>query len=75
MDDEDIKPRLDRLTWRVDSHSDQISKLHEQTSGLKSELCLINKSLLQIKWIAVGAAVVILGQSLGVTSIMKILGV
>jgi len=75
MDNEEIKPRLDRLTWRVDSHTDQISKLHEQTNDLKSELCLINKSLLQIKWIAVGGAVVILGQSLGVTSIMKLLGV
>jgi hypothetical protein len=75
MDDEEIKPRLDRLTWRVDCHTDQINKLHEQTSDLKSELSLINKSLMQIKWIAVGAAVVILGQSLGVTSIMKLLGV
>jgi len=74
MEDE-IKPRLDRLTWRVDSHTDQISKLHEQTSDLKSELSLINKSLMQIKWIAVGGAVVILGQSMGVTSIMKLLGV
>ena len=75
MEDEEIKPQLERLTWRVDSHSEQLSKLHEQTSGLKNELCLINKSLMQIKWIAGGGAVVILGQSLGVTSIMKLLGV
>lgn len=72
---EDFKPRLDRLEWRVDSHSEQLTRLNEQTADLKLELNNINKSLLQIKWIAVGAALVIAGQSMGLGNLFKLLGV
>lgn len=72
---EDFKPRLDRLEWRVDSHSEQLTRLNEQTADLKQELNNINKSLMQIKWIAVGAALVIAGQSMGLGNLFKLLGV
>jgi|TARA_R100000951_G_C2626485_1_gene176169 hypothetical protein len=72
---EDFKPRLDRLEWRVDSHSEQLTRLNEQTADLKLELNNINKSLMQIKWIAVGAALVIAGQSMGLGNLFKLLGV
>jgi hypothetical protein len=72
---EDCKPRLDRLEWRVDSHSEQLTRLNEQTADLKLELNNINKSLMQIKWIAVGAALVIAGQSMGLGNLFKLLGV
>ncbi len=72
---EDYKPRLDRLEWRVDSHSEQLTRLNEQTADLKLELNNINKSLMQIKWIAVGAALVIAGQSMGLGNLFKLLGV
>jgi hypothetical protein len=75
MEDVDIQQGLDRLTWRVDSHAERLANLHEQTSGLKADLNCINKSLLQIKWIAVGASVVIMGQSIGASHILKLLGV
>jgi hypothetical protein len=72
---EDFKPRLDRLEWRVDSHSEQLTRLNEQTADLKQELNNINKSLMQIKWIAVGAALVIAGQGMGLGNLFKLLGV
>jgi hypothetical protein len=72
---DDFKPRLDRLEWRVDSHSEQLTRLNEQTADLKLELNNINKSLMQIKWIAVGAALVIAGQSMGLGNLFKLLGV
>ena len=72
---EDYKPRLDRLEWRVDSHSEQLTRLNEQTADLKLELNNSNKSLMQIKWIAVGAALVIAGQSMGLGNLFKLLGV
>ena len=71
----ELEPRVNKLEWRVDNHSKQLTRLHNQTSELRDELHNINKSLLQIKWLAIGGAVVVVGESLGVGSMMKILGV
>lgn len=71
----ELEPRVTKLEWRVDNHSKQLTRLHNQTSELREELHNINKSLLQIKWLAIGGAVVVVGESLGLGSIMKILGV
>ena len=45
---EELIPRVDRLEWRVDSHSEQLTRLNQQTADLKVELNNINKSLMQI---------------------------
>lgn len=71
----ELEPRVSKLEWRVDNHSAQLTRLHNQTSELRDELHNINKSLLQIKWLAIGGAVVLLGESLGLGSLMKIFGV
>ena len=71
----ELEPRVNKLEWRVDNHSKQLTRLHNQTSELREELHNINKSLLQIKWLAIGGAVVLLGESLGLGSLMKIFGV
>lgn len=70
-----LEPRVSKLEWRVEDHSAQLERLHSQTSDLREELHNINKSLLQIKWLAIGGAVVLLGESLGLGSLMKIFGV
>jgi predicted nucleic acid-binding Zn-ribbon protein len=71
----ELEPRVNKLEWRVDNHSKQLTRLHNQTSELRDELHNINKSLLQIKWLAIGGAVVVVGESLGLGNMMKILGV
>ncbi len=71
----ELEPRVSKLEWRVDNHSAQLTRLHNQTSELREELHNINKSLLQIKWLAIGGAVVLLGESLGLGSMMKLFGV
>ena len=70
-----LEPRVSKLEWRVDNHSAQLTRLHNQTSDLRDELHNINRSLLQIKWLAIGGAVVILGESLGIGNMMKLIGV
>ena len=72
---EELIPRVDRLEWRVDSHSEQLTRLNQLTADLKVELNNINKSLMQIKWIAVGGAIVLAGQSMGLGNFFKLLGV
>jgi predicted nucleic acid-binding Zn-ribbon protein len=71
----ELNSRVSKLEWRVDNHSKQLTRLHNQTSELREELHNINKSLLQIKWLAIGAAVVVVGDSLGLGGMMKVLGV
>lgn len=70
-----LEPRVSKLEWRVDNHSKQLTRLHNQTSELRDELHSINKSLLQIKWLAIGGAVVLVGESLGIGNVLKLLGV
>lgn len=70
-----LEPRVSKLEWRVDNHSKQLTRLHNQTSELRDELHNINKSLLQIKWLAIGGAVVLVGESLGIGNVLKLLGV
>jgi hypothetical protein len=70
-----LEPRVSKLEWRVDNHSSQLTRLHNQTSELRDELHNINKSLLQIKWLALGVGLVIVGESLGLGGMMKVLGV
>ena len=70
-----FEPRVSKLEWRVDNHSAQLTRLHNQTSELRDELHNINRSLLQIKWLALGVGLVIVGESLGLGGMMKVLGV
>jgi hypothetical protein len=70
----EINSRVNKLEWRVDNHSAQLTRLHNQTADLRDELHNINRSLLQIKWLAIGGAVVVLGDSLGIGSMMKLIG-
>jgi len=70
-----LEPRVSKLEWRVDNHSAQLTRLHSQTSELRDELHNINRSLLQIKWLALGVGLVIVGESLGLGGMMRVLGV
>jgi hypothetical protein len=70
-----LEPRVSKLEWRVDNHSAQLTRLHNQTSELRDELHNINRSLLQIKWLALGVGLVIVGESLGLGGMMRVLGV
>ena len=70
-----LEPRVSKLEGRVDNHSKQLTRLHNQTSELRDELHNINKSLLQIKWLAIGGAIVLVGESLGLGNVLKLLGV
>jgi hypothetical protein len=70
-----LEPRVSKLEWRVDNHSAQLTRLHNQTSELRDELHNINRSLLQIKWLALGVGLVIVGESFGLGGMMRVLGV
>ena len=72
---EQIKQQVDRLEWRVDLQDEQLKMLTANANELRGMLDSINRTLLQIKWLVVGGAVVWWGQSMGLGSAFKLLGV
>ena len=71
---EDLKPRVAKLEWQVEAHADHLKTLNLTTVELKSELCAINRSLLQIKWLGLGVIITLVGESIGIGSVLKIFG-
>jgi prefoldin subunit 5 len=72
---EQIKQQVERLEWRVDLQDEQLKMLTANANELRGMLDSINRTLLQIKWLVVGGAVVYWSQSMGLFSALKILGV
>ena len=72
---EDIRQHVDRLEWRVDAHDEQLSTLTAQAEGLRGMLDNINRTLMQIKWLVVGGAVVYFAQEMGFSQFIKVMGV
>jgi len=71
---DDLKQHVDRLEWRVDAHDEQLSALTAQAEGLRSMLDNINRTLMQIKWLVVGGAVVYFAQEMGFSQFIKVIG-
>ena len=72
---EQIKQQVERLEWRVDLQDEQLKMLTANANELRGMLDSINRTLLQIKWLVVGGAVVWGGQSMGLGSFFKLVGV
>jgi len=72
---EELKQQVERLEWRVDLQDEQLKMLTANANELRGMLDSINRTLLQIKWLVVGGAVVYWSQSMGLFSALKLLGV
>ena len=69
----ELEHRIIKLELRVDDHQEELQKLQDISSDLRKSLAGIEKTLAQIKWIATGAIVVILAQSIGIPAVLKML--
>lgn len=72
---EELKPRVDRLEWRIEAHSEQLKTLQATTGELTLQLATINRTLIQIKWLAIGGAIVLSGQAMGIGTFLKLVGI
>lgn len=70
---QELKETVTKLAWRVDSHEDEIKVLKDASRELTTTLNQITLTLKQIKWIAIGAGIAILGEQLGVMNVLKLL--
>jgi|TARA_R110000737_G_C14585929_1_gene486602 hypothetical protein len=71
---DDLKSQVDRLEWRIDLHEEQLRTLTANAEELRNMLDSINRTLLQIKWLAVGGACVYWAQEMGLGEFIKVVG-
>lgn len=70
---EQLEHRVIKLELRVDDHADELKKLQDISSDLRNSLAAIEKTLAQIKYLAMGAAVVVVGQAVGFDKVIKLI--
>tara|TARA_R110000868_G_scaffold135545_1_gene348124 strand:+ start:1570 stop:1800 length:231 start_codon:yes stop_codon:yes gene_type:complete len=75
MRDQPIEARINKVEWTLERHADSIKELKNVSKELKSSLFLIHKTLIQIKWFAVGAAVFVVADQMGLMGLLNILGI
>lgn len=75
-DESPINDRVLRLELTVENHKEELKELRDASTNLSKSLQGIEKSLQQIKWVTLGAAIVVFGKNMGLDTILKaILGV
>lgn len=70
---EPLEHRVIRLELKVDNHDEELTELHTTSKALSSALHGIEKTLLHIKWLAMGGVIVMFGKELGVEKILTII--
>jgi predicted nucleic acid-binding Zn-ribbon protein len=68
-----IEHRVIKLELRVQDHAEELKKLQDISTDLRKSLSGIEKSLNQIKYLAMGAVLVVLTQSMGIASVLKLI--
>lgn len=72
---EEVKQQVVKLEWRVDKHDEELRILRDSETELKIQLNNISKSLLQIKWFILGGGIVLLADTLGLSEVIRLIGV
>ena len=79
MEQEEASNRLTKLEFLVERHDQSLKELWQSHLDFSNKttrsLDAINKILIQIRAFAVGAAVVLLADTIGLANILKLLGV
>lgn len=70
-----LEDRLTQVEWSVLDHSRTINDLARDGEVISRELTQIQKTLLQIKYFAMGATALYMANSMGLTSVLKYIGV
>jgi uncharacterized coiled-coil protein SlyX len=70
---EQIEHRVIKLELKVEDHAEELKKLQDISTDLRNSLTGIEKTLNQIKYLAMGAVIVVLTQSMGITNVLKMI--
>jgi hypothetical protein len=62
------------MEWNLDRNDESIKELRSLSKELKLSLYSIHKTLIQIKWFAVGAAVFVVADQMGIMGLIGLIG-
>ena len=68
----ELEHRIIKLELKVDDHAEELKKLQDMSSDLRKSLAGIEKTLAQIKYLAMGAVAVVVAQSVGIDKAIKL---
>lgn len=68
---EQLEHRVIKLELRVEDHADDLKRLQDISDSLKKSLQGIEKTLAQIKWLALGVVFTLLANEVGIIKILK----
>jgi hypothetical protein len=68
---EPIEHRVTRLEFRVDAHDTDLTTIKEDSKTMSETLKSMKDNLLQIKWIAAGAAGAFVVQQVGIVEVAR----
>ena len=68
---ENIEHRVIKLELRVEDHAEDLKRLQDISDSLKKSLAGIEKTLAQIKWIAIGVVITLVANEVGIIKILK----
>lgn len=68
---EHLEHRVIKLELRVDNHEEDLKKLSDISNSLKQSLAGIEKTLAQIKWIAIGVVITLVANEVGMIKVIK----
>jgi len=70
---EQIEHRIIKLELKVEDHAEELRKLQDISTRLSNSLTGIENTLNQIKYLAIGAVLVVLSQAIGITNVIKLM--
>ncbi len=68
---EQLEHRVIKLELRVEDHAEDLKRLSDISDSLKKSLAGIEKTLAQIKWIAIGSVVTLVANEVGIVKVIK----
>lgn len=68
---ENLEHRVIKLELRVEDHSEDLKRLQDISDSLKKSLAGIEKTLAQIKWIAIGVVITLVANEVGIIKVIK----
>lgn len=69
----ELEHRIIKLELKVDDHADELKKLQDISEKLRKSLEGIERTLAQIKYLAMGACAVFVAQTIGIDKAIKLL--
>jgi uncharacterized coiled-coil protein SlyX len=70
--EQQIEHRVIKLELRVDDHASELAELKKTSDNLARTLSSIEKTLTQIKYLAMGASLVVVAQIMGLDRVLKL---